>query len=83
MLCLLESTAAIFRQSTGYVLITNQARKLKVADPNHAKASLTKQWPATEEANRSLVVREQFARFSWLCLVFILVLWSFLSQIFA
>ena len=53
---------------------------LQVAESNQAKASLPKQWLATEEANRSLVVREQFARFSRLRLVFILVLWSFLAK---
>ena len=44
------------------VCFTNKARKLKVAESNQAKASLTKQWLATDEANRSLVVCEEFAR---------------------
>ena len=38
------------------------ARKLKVAESNQAKASLTKPWLATDEAKRSLVVWEQYAR---------------------
>ena len=54
--CLLESTAAIFRQSAGYVLFTNKARKLKVAESNQAEASPTKPWLAADEANRSPVV---------------------------
>ena len=37
-------------------LFTKKARKLKVAESNQAKASLTKPWLATDEANRSPVV---------------------------
>ena len=37
-------------------LFTNEARKLKVAESNQAKASLTIPWLATDEANRSLVL---------------------------
>ena len=37
-------------------LFTNKARKLKVAKSNHAKASLTKLWLTTDEANRSPVI---------------------------
>ena len=32
------------------------ARKLKVAESNQAKASISKSWLATDEANRSRVV---------------------------
>ena len=35
-------------------LFTNKARKLKVTQSNQAKASLTKPWLATDEANRQL-----------------------------
>ena len=41
---------------------TNKARKLKVAESDQAKASLTEPWLVTDEANRSPVVWEQFAR---------------------
>ena len=37
-------------------LFTNKARKLKIAESNQAKASLTEPWLATDEDNRSLVV---------------------------
>ena len=40
----------------------NEARKLKFEESNRAKASLTKPWLATDEADRSLVVWEQFTR---------------------
>ena len=43
-------------------LITNKARKLKVTESNQSRASLTKPWLATNKANRSPVVWEQFAR---------------------
>ena len=54
--CLWESMAAIFRQSAGYVLFTKKARKLKFAESNQPKASLTKLWLANDKASRSLVV---------------------------
>ena len=44
------------------ITFTNKARKLKVAEWNQAKASLSKPWRSTDEANRSPVVWEQFAR---------------------
>ena len=34
-------------------LFTNKARKLKVAESNQSKASLTKPWLATDEADLS------------------------------
>ena len=37
-------------------LFTNKAIKLKVAESNQAKASLSKPWLATDEANHSPVV---------------------------
>ena len=37
-------------------LFINKARKLKVAESNQAKASLTEKWLATDKANRSPVV---------------------------
>ena len=37
-------------------LVSNKARKLKVAELNQAKASLTKPWLDTDEANHSLAV---------------------------
>ena len=45
-----------------FYLFTNKARKLKFAESNEAKASLTKPWLASDEANRSPVVWEQFFR---------------------
>ena len=45
-----------------FYLFTNKARKLKGAESNQAKASLTKPWLAADEANRSPVVWEQFAQ---------------------
>ena len=38
------------------------ARNQKIAESNQAKASFTKQWLGTDEANRSPVVWEQFTR---------------------
>ena len=43
-------------------LLTNKAIKLKVAESNQAKASLTKPCLATDEATRLPVVWDQFAR---------------------
>ena len=37
-------------------LFTDEASKQKVAELNLAKASLTKPWPTTDEANQSPVV---------------------------
>ena len=48
--------------SSLFDLFTNQARKLKFAESNQAKARLTKPWLATDKANRFPVVWEQFAR---------------------
>ena len=39
-----------------FYLFTNKARKLKAAESNQAKDSITKLWLATDKANRSPVV---------------------------
>ena len=43
-------------------LFSKKTRKLKDAESNQAKASLTKLWLANDKANRSPVAWEQFAR---------------------
>ena len=43
-------------------LFDNKVRKLKIAKSNQIKASLTKLWLATDEANHSRVPWEQLAR---------------------
>ena len=54
---------AIFCKFSKYQFIYLQKRlENKVAESNQAKASLTKPWLATDEANRSPVVWKQFAR---------------------
>ena len=46
----------IFKISFLFDSFTNKARKLRVAESNQDKASLSKPWLATDEANRSPVV---------------------------
>ena len=50
----------IFKISVFY--LNDLLTRLKVAELNQAKASLTKPWLATDEINGSPVVWEQFAR---------------------
>ena len=58
----LKQTAIFLNIRFLFHSFTNKARNLKVAGSNQAKAGFTKPWLATGEANRSLVVWEQFAR---------------------
>ena len=58
-------------------LFTNTTRKLKVAQSNQAKASLTKPWLATDEANWSF--ESNSPDVNRLCLVFFIHL-SFISK---
>ena len=61
-LFLLQNFAIFFKISIFlFDLFTNKARKLKFSESIQAKARLTKPWLATDEANRSPVVWEQFA----------------------
>ena len=55
----LSNILQIFKISFLFDLFTNNTRK--IAESIQAKASLTKPWLATDKANRSPVVWEQFA----------------------
>ena len=52
----------IFKECFLFDLFTNKARKLKVEESSQFSAGFNKPWLATDEANYSPVVWEQFAR---------------------